>query len=147
MGLYVGLPHLKEGHIRLLQIEPASDASHIVKCRLDVIPLSEAPSFIALSYTWGPPHAGYGKGHEKELKADRKRSEEQQLGPHSNGGSLGDVTENSIICNGFEILVGRNLYDFLLRVSESEDQNLRGPLWVDAISINQSDVPLPLPDA
>lgn len=58
MGIYEELL-LKEGQVRLLRVEPAATGSDMVRCTLEVVPLSSEPLFFAFSYTWGPPYAEY----------------------------------------------------------------------------------------
>jgi Heterokaryon incompatibility protein (HET) len=43
--------------IRLLTLQQGEGSS--IECNLEVCPISRCPSFIALSYTWGPPAVGW----------------------------------------------------------------------------------------
>ncbi|KAF2678266.1 HET-domain-containing protein [Lentithecium fluviatile CBS 122367] len=117
---------LGEGYIRLLRLEPASPD---VKCRLDIFPLSEAPDYFALSYTWGPPYAAYDQAG-KEIPC---RDGEETFGPPE--------TSRRVFCNGEEISVMSNLLDFLLHCSGHADPTFQGYWWIDAICINQIDLP------
>lgn len=117
MDIYQDLPELSADAIRLLRIEPAADSFPFVRCRLEVALLRGTPKFYALSYTWGIPYAEYEQHGEN--------------GTHQ--------TTQTILCNGKEISVLSNLYDFLLHCSRSEDEELRGPVWIDAVCIHQSD--------
>jgi hypothetical protein len=140
MDVYQELPALKEDQIRLLQIEPASDASRGVRCNLNVISLSDRPDYFALSYTWGPPYAGHYK-HEKKEKGIHQPKGEQSKGENDSlRHEAHETTGEHIFCNGKKISVTRSLYDFLVRCSKDPKQILHGPLWVDAICINQIDL-------
>ena len=50
-------PPLKRRQIRLLQVLPQSQTTHLVSCRLRPFFLgsSQLPAFTAVSYTWGDP--------------------------------------------------------------------------------------------
>ncbi|KAF1950901.1 HET-domain-containing protein [Byssothecium circinans] len=127
--IYQEYPDLAQGQIRLLQIEPISKVSielddsdgrlkglYKVQCKLGVVSLSDHPEYIALSYTWGPPI------YSEECK--------------------GEYHEANILCNGKKMSVRKNLYDFLLHCAQAEeDDPLLGPLWIDAIAINQANLP------
>jgi hypothetical protein len=109
---------LIKGHIRLLQFE--SRSSRVVdplRCTLTMYDLASAPSFTALSYTWGSSHRDIEKLRKTPASETRK-----------------------IECNGRGGQVGENLYDFLDHCVYSSSQDLLGYLWIDALSINQSDI-------
>lgn len=113
MDLYKSLSPLGEGQIRLLQVsEWSKTASSELTCRLYVACLRDRPSYSALSYTWGFPFPHYGSLHREK---------------------------NVLACNGTRISVKPNLYDFLLHCSKHPDESFRGPIWVDALCINQND--------
>ncbi|KAF2642538.1 hypothetical protein P280DRAFT_547998 [Massarina eburnea CBS 473.64] len=125
VGIY---QDLIEGQIRLLRIASVSDrdpdclaqdASEMVRCSLEVVWLKDHPKFIALSYTWGSP------------------INSQQL-----DGPAKDIVQDAhILCNGRRMSIRRNLYDFLLHCSQTTDNDaLRGPLWIDAIVIDQTNL-------
>jgi hypothetical protein len=94
-------PHVDS--TRLLHIEPASNESGPLICRLVHATFEQRPKFWALSYVWG------------------------------------DATVKTKLClNGADFYVGKNLWDAL--------HYLRGraeamPFWIDAICINQDDIP------
>jgi hypothetical protein len=109
---------LKSSHIRLLQIEQWSDETgDQVECTLSVYNLSTAPSFSALSYTWGLPHRDIHR-LRKCPSSDRRQ----------------------IKCNGFEGQVGENLYDFLVYCSHNSGLDLQGYIWIDALCIDQGNI-------
>jgi hypothetical protein len=140
MNIYQELPALQENHVRLLQVTTLSGASCDVRCDLDVVALSDRPDYSALSYTWGSPYAGY-YDREKMEKKDQELKER-----HGNGENTMDQHEvpetfgKRIICNGKELPVTSNLYDFLVRYSQGPEQTLHQRLWIDAICINQTDL-------
>jgi hypothetical protein len=53
-GTFVHEP-LKDPHheIRLVLIQPSEDRNHEVECTVSRYALSEAPPYVAISYTWG----------------------------------------------------------------------------------------------
>jgi hypothetical protein len=109
---------LKTGQIRLLRISTeAKGISGSLRCTLTVHDLEAAPSFTALSYTWGAPHEDI----------DTLRTE-----PSS--------TTRRINCNGNEAEVGDNLYDFLAHCASHPSEHSSGYLWIDALAINQGDL-------
>lgn len=140
MDVYQELPALKEDHIRLLRIEPASDASRGVRCNLNVVPLSDRPDYFALSYTWGSPYAEHRKHEQKEKGVDQLKGEQRKGETNIFRHEAHETTGEHIFCNGKKISVTRSLYDFLVRCSQDPEQTLHGPLWVDAICINQLDL-------
>ncbi|KAF5668379.1 heterokaryon incompatibility protein [Fusarium heterosporum] len=57
---------LPTGSIRLLRLSPVSASSSQIVCgALEVYDLESSPSFIALSYEWGPPEANHPNFHLK----------------------------------------------------------------------------------
>lgn len=112
---------LGERHVRLLRIdsfvhtEPRSQ----ICCRLEVYELANraTPSFTALSYTWGPPHP------DTSTLCNAPWSEEKR-----------------ILCNGEEVEVKENLYNFLHEYGKQHSASFQHDcLWIDALCINQSD--------
>ena len=84
----------------------------------DIRDATQIPNFFALSYTWGAPH----------LDINRIRRQA------STGSS-------QIICNGKSMEITDNLYEFLHHCAEDQDNSLRGLAWVDALCINQHNLP------
>ncbi|KAF1945324.1 hypothetical protein EJ02DRAFT_369686 [Clathrospora elynae] len=122
MELYGRLPALRDGDIRLLRVHAMSETpKNIIRCTLTTHNLSQPDNkldFLALSYTWGPPHYSL-----QELRTSRSSISHQ------------------VQCNGNMIDVSENLGEFLCHcASADEDQGLSGYMWIDALSINQWDI-------
>lgn len=98
--VYSALP---AGCVRLLNVKTSPDGEVRLSLRMQDYVLEDAPSFYALSYTWGT-----------SLKTE------------------------IVLCNNKPLKIRRNLADALYAVF-GPDHNLCGPLWVDAICINQVD--------
>lgn len=103
-----------EGQIRLLKVQPEADGNQEIQCELETVHLKDNPSYVALSYTWGPPTA-----------------EAADAGVTS-------IPTHAIRCNGDVILITQNLHDFIQRVRHDPELNSQR-LWVDSICINQQD--------
>lgn len=103
-----------EGQIRLLKLQPGTLGNREVACTLEIVNLNDTPSYVALSYTWGPPTA----------EAADMEAINQSI--------------HSITCDGNAIQITKNLSDFLQRAHlEPELQSQR--FWIDSICINQQD--------
>jgi hypothetical protein len=103
-----------EGQIRLLKVQPEADGNQEIRCELETVHLKDNPSYVALSYTWGPPTA-----------------EAADAGVTS-------IPTHAIRCNEHVIQITRNLHDFIQRVRHDPELNSQR-LWVDSICINQQD--------
>ncbi|KAF2033216.1 hypothetical protein EK21DRAFT_109349 [Setomelanomma holmii] len=127
--------------IRLLQLVPSFDKS-IIRCSLKTFELHDAPSFNALSYTWG----------DSDVKIPTSLRDTQSVAKaiataSTNAASEGDgrSRQRSIICDGRLIKVTRNLQDALrmlagpLRILETP-QTL-SYYWIDALCMDQSNIP------
>ncbi|KAF7591662.1 hypothetical protein BBP40_001238 [Aspergillus hancockii] len=104
-----------EGEIRLLKIQSETDNIRDIQCNLRTVHLKDWPSYIALSYTWGPPTA---EAAETEATI-------------------------SIVylykCNGRVIVITKNLHGFFQ--SARRDHVLSSQeTWVDSLCINQQDI-------
>ena len=102
---------LGKDSIRLLRIVRTSP---VLVLSLHPYRLTEAPNFYALSYTWGnplPPLAPETDVYNKTVKCV--------------------LTSEDVECN---VDVTRNLFDALCSLAR---KSISGPLWVDAVCINQ----------
>lgn len=100
-----------EHHIRLLQL--SKNTMGVISASLYIADLDSTPEYKCLSYTWG------GARYED--------SGEEWLTPNK-----------AIELDRSEFLIRQNLYDaldHLLRLG------VRGPIWIDAICINQESIP------
>lgn len=109
-------PRLDDGQIRLVRIRPRNSRSwnlcrHPMELDMDVFRLEEAPEYVALSYTWGPPRPGM----RQYVTSDRRQ----------------------IRLNDQAFKVFPNLLDGLLAISKTNFAE--NYLWIDAICINQRD--------
>ncbi|KAL7627737.1 hypothetical protein AAE478_001932 [Parahypoxylon ruwenzoriense] len=117
-------PLLSKTSIRLLTILP--DSGRPIRCSVSVAELQREITYDCLSYTWGDPlYRGLS------LPGDRNddRYSNQNLFPES------------IECNGKSSPVGQNLFDALLRLRSSGYGNANCPIWIDAICIDQGNIP------
>jgi len=112
ISVYADTPLLRKTSTRLLKLLPSED--EVIRCHIDVVDLETKPHYQALSYTWGAP--------TRDAKAK-------------------GVTQDrscSIICNGFEICITKNLFQFL-RFASQRIEEYSECFWIDAICINQDD--------
>jgi hypothetical protein len=105
-------------HIRLLRILSAS--KYGISVTLVTTALDSAPSYNALSYTWGNPLSHY-IATEETIKSYTK--------------------ENcSMMCNGRVLKIGKNLRDALIAWHNAVPTPKSEHLWADAVCINQEDL-------
>lgn len=115
--------------VRLLEILPASEDQ--VSCALIDASLDDEPQYAALSYTWGCPFWDYNFEH----------SEDPAVFNEPNNKYSTDLN-CTIICNGYSLLVTRNLLEALEALRDGPLATTGGQyLWVDAICTNQEDIP------
>ena len=103
-----------EGQIRLLKVQPEEDGKQEIRCELESVHLRDNPSYVALSYTWGPPTA------------------------EAASAGITSIPTHTIRCNEDVILITRNLHDFLQKVRH-DPWLISQRLWIDSICINQQD--------
>lgn len=101
-----------EGQVRLLTIQPGAGESQEIQCELEIVHLEENPSYIALSYTWGPPTA-----------------EAADTGVTCS-------TTHVIRCSGDLIVITKNLHDFFQRV-RCDPELILQRYWVDSVSTSK----------
>ncbi|KAF1998998.1 HET-domain-containing protein [Amniculicola lignicola CBS 123094] len=112
--IYSSVPLTHIDSIRLLQVHAKFSDTHI-KCTLIVGHLSKKPIYRALSYRWGAPSQA------------------------AEAAGVTDAPICPIICNDQELLITKNLFDFLSRQA-AEDDTESTLWWIDAICINQQDL-------
>lgn len=106
--------------IRLLEVHPASSYTDDLYCRIYTAPISQPPSYIALSYAWG----ANTKTHDISVV---NPVNEGGASTHGTGGSSLPLTSSLDICL-------RHLRELCHR-GKVESK----PLWIDQICINQDD--------
>lgn len=91
--------------IRLLEIAPCSEKS-ILRCSLNTFELQEAPSFRALSYTWGDSQVQLSHSLNDVHNNTRSKHRTSSI---SDSDKTGKLRGYSIICDGRLIKVMSNL--------------------------------------
>lgn len=130
--------------VRLLEIIPSKDATTI-RCSLKAFELQDAPSFKALSYTWGNSATTIKQSSiltkDEKMRSvyrDRKEVDEAEADSPSR------TRRHSIVCDGRLIKVTSNLRDALRMLANAINmpQMPRTPsyYWIDALCMNQNDI-------
>jgi hypothetical protein len=119
--------------IRLLELLPTA-SNGVIRCSLKTTELEDAPSFKALSYTWGssrtsiPPTSTHGGTGPKSLLTTRVNSARQ----------------HTIICDDRLVKVNRNLRDALLMLSNAVNMphmpKTPTYYWIDFLCVNQTNI-------
>jgi Heterokaryon incompatibility protein (HET) len=99
--------------MRLVRTGSEADHNEIIRCEMQEVLLRDKPQYLALSYTWGPPH--------RIAQLERMTSARNSL----------------ILCNGKRMQVAANLNAFLKRLVQKDQFDEW--LWADAVCINQED--------
>jgi hypothetical protein len=112
--VYDALP--TQSSFRLLKLEATNPESvTALTSFIRVYDFKDAPTFKALSYTWGAP---YREVHGEDTDTPA-------------------LFTNHITCNGKQLAITRNLFDALHNLREGK---VSAWLWVDALCINQMDL-------
>ncbi len=101
-------------HVRLLKIAPSTKAQIVVF--LEEVEIDAGIPYECLSYTWDNP---------------KSKPSFSDIGEHWT------TSHKRIICNNAVTYIRQNLHDALVQLRASG--NL-GPIWIDALCINQDDV-------
>jgi hypothetical protein len=125
--------------IRLLELAPTVE-NNLIRCSLKTFELQHAPSFRALSYTWGDSH----------VKISPISNDTPKRGSRSIARSRADIDEtglsrkHSIICDGCLIKITSNLRDALRMLANaiSMPQMSKTPnyYWIDALCMDQGNI-------
>jgi hypothetical protein len=115
---------LSDGEIRLVTLRPGSEAEPL-RCDLDVVGLSAATSYTALSYVCKARILSNGADEQEYVKITTDYRDV--------GGSQADPA--CITLNGCPYRITRNLETALLQLRKDHDVLV----WVDALAINQTD--------
>lgn len=125
---------LAPGHVRLFRIEQPSG-----RCSFETHALDQAPTYVCISYTWGPSESAvyadegvatsdgvprYLNTSGKSLVADKVHDED-------------DGAAFFLEADGLEYRVSRNLHDLVTRLIAGGTSER---LWIDALCINQADL-------
>lgn len=149
LGRYVYEPLPTKTSIRLLELIPSTDRSTI-RCSLRAFELEDAPTFKALSYTWGHSDTTVKRASTsaREVAAHcvTHRGGARTTNLDDDGESLGRTRRHHIICDGRMMKVTGNLRDALRMLVSSMLNSM--PLmpktptyyWIDALCVDQNNV-------
>jgi hypothetical protein len=143
---------LKEGHLRLVRILPGS-TGRLVHCETRIVPASASLEYIAVSYAWGPPIAEHeitidGRKHMlaqnlwQFLSTWTTHLDEQERRYQKNVSDLPLTAEEHYALQTHRgTLTSRRWSPPSLSrsIAEKLPEGYIQWLWVDAISIDQSD--------
>ena len=120
--------------IRLLELLPVT-SNGIIRCSLKVTELADAPSFKALSYTWGSPQASSISGTSRQYEVRLKSASNDEVD---------STRQHTIICDGCLLKVTSNLRDALQMLSNAINipHMPKTPTyyWIDLLCMNQTDI-------
>ncbi|KAJ4988146.1 ankyrin and het domain protein [Stagonosporopsis vannaccii] len=146
LGNYVYQPLPTETSIRLLELIPSTDNNRI-RCSLKIYELDDAPTFKALSYTWG--HSDTTIARSSALKEDitnclnhHRAAKYRQL--ENDTDDVGRKRQHHIICDDRLMRVTSNLRDALHMLGNAINLPLMSKIpvyyWVDALCMDQGNV-------
>ncbi|KAI4916550.1 hypothetical protein J4E85_010206 [Alternaria conjuncta] len=120
--------------IRLLELLPVT-SNGIIRCSLKVTELADAPSFKALSYTWGSPQASSISGTSRQYEVGLKPASKD---------AVESTRHHTIICDGCLLKVTSNLRDALQMLSNAINMphmpKTPTYYWIDLLCMNQTDI-------
>ena len=147
MGGYAYQPLPTKTSIRLLELIPSKDRGGI-RCSLKTFELKDAPSFKALSYTWGRSHtilspistaARENTAHSVSHRKDAKLTDLEDKSE-----IISRPRRHHIVCDGRLLNVTSNLRDALRMLGTAINMPLMSKIptyyWVDALCVDQSNV-------
>ncbi len=122
--------------IRLLELLPSADPRNI-RCSLKAVELQDAPSFRALSYTWG-------KATTTLAPLTTNPKGQRHAGSMKDPDASQGIRRHPIICDGKVIKVTSNLRDALKMLCNAFHlphlPQTPSYYWIDALCMNQGDV-------
>ena len=147
MGDYVYQPLPTKNSIRLLELVPSIDKSR-VRCSLKTFELEDAPTFKALSYTWGHSEITIKRpltSARDVLAQCVSRHQDARPPDHEDDvETLGRARRHRIICDDRLLKVTGNLRDALYMLGNSINMPLMPKIptyyWVDALCVDQQNV-------
>lgn len=123
-------PFPDKRHFRLLSVASQSSESSGVVYTLQTFPLNNAPSYAALSYTWGSAIIEDYESEDDGVENDENENE-----------APGCSESNSqIIIDGNQVQVTENLLHFLMQWTREDGFLGSKFVWIDALCINQMDL-------
>lgn len=147
LGKYKYEPLPSDTSIRLLELLPSPNKK-IVHCSLKPFELRAAPTFSAISYTWGDPstpiprssassaarRSQLGVYHSTNIQKELRKAVQER------GRDVGGSRRHSIICNGQIIKVTSNLRDALRMLvrsmTEQGTPTVPRYFWIDALWVS-----------
>lgn len=119
--------------IRLLELLPTT-SNGVIRCSLKTTELEDAPSFKALSYTWGSPRTSIAGTPPHEEAGLKSLSTEE----------VNSAGQHTIICDGCLVKVTSNLRDALHMLSNAINMphmpKTPTYYWIDFLCMNQSNI-------
>lgn len=147
LGNYVYQPLPTKTCIRLLELIPSTEKSR-VQCSLKTFELEDAPSFKALSYTWGHSETTIKKATASTEKANVQCATHHRDAKFAisedDAELVGRMRRHHIICDGRLTKVTGNLRDALRMLANSLNMPLMPKIptyyWVDALCVDQNNI-------
>jgi hypothetical protein len=147
MGNYNYRPLPTKNSIRLLELVPSTEKSR-VRCFLKTFELEDAPTFKALSYTWGHSEITIKRPSTsaRDILAQcvSRHRDARPPGHEDDVETLGRARRHRIICDDRLMKVTGNLRDALHMLGNSINMPLmpKTPTyyWVDALCVDQQNV-------
>lgn len=143
LGEYVYQPLPTKTSIRLLELKPSTDKGRI-RCSLRTFELEDAPTFKALSYTWG--HSDTTISRSSTIKEDKAQSvsHHRTTVPENDAEITGRRRLHHIICDDRLMKVTSNLRDALHMLGNAVNMPLMPKIptyyWIDALCMDQSNI-------
>lgn len=147
LGNYTYQPLPTKTSIRLLELIPSTEKGR-VRCSLKTFELEDAPTFKALSYTWGHSETIIKKASTSAREAIAhcvSRHRDARLSDHEDDAeTISRIRRHHIVCDGRLMKVTGNLRDALHMLGNSINLPLMPKIptyyWVDALCVDQQNV-------
>jgi Heterokaryon incompatibility protein (HET) len=120
--------------IRLLKVKKSASKDATIEISLETFRLENAPSYHALSYTWGDPSS---------WPIFELHGFTYMISPLVHSLIYKRSPFNVVKCNGKRIKVAENLFEALQHFADKDSDDIipHGYIWADAICINQKNSP------
>ncbi|KAJ8109359.1 hypothetical protein OPT61_g7514 [Boeremia exigua] len=143
LGNYAYQPLPTETSIRLLELIPPPDKTRI-RCSLKIVELEDAPTFKALSYTWGQSDTMITSIRDDDTQRVARRRAAKFFNLRDSPDYIGRRRQHHIICDDRLMKVTGNLRDALRMLSNAVNMPLMPKIpiyyWVDALCVDQTNV-------